>query len=883
MTVSTTQALLELLAKSELLSPAQLAESQEMALLAEDVRAFVRDLIEKGFITRWQAAQLLAGRSSFFLGKYKLIELLGRGGMGGVFVAEHTTMNRRVALKIISKELGRDPAALERFLIEARAGAALDHPNIVHSYSVDNEGERYYMVMEYVEGRDLQRIVEEDGPLDFERAADYIRQAADGLAHAHSRKMIHCDIKPANLIVNPQGVVKILDMGMARLMGHDDEASGEDEKANGHDDKGNGHDDRVLGTVDYLAPEQALGSPDLDHRADIYSLGCTLYFLLTGQPPFPEGTLAQRIMKHQTQEPRSILEVRPAAPRDLVKFCQKMMAKAPEERIQSAAEISQWLAVWHPPKHKLVRAVALEEPETPAESLEPLESLETAVAEVEISKLPAAMASPAKVSPGGHRTQQQQLLLYGGIAGGVVLLLLVVLIVVLVSRGGDTSSASRTDSRNVAAGPTGENGGLSLPHLPAPDPKFDPSKVPDGQAPPPPPGDKTAKPAAKPAVSKPAAKPMAKPAAKPAAKPPRAKPAEKPTAKPPPVKPVVKPAPKPPPTPKRDPLSGLPKVVDLPVLGSGGGDRPFIIGKVFTAPDSSWRLGLHGGDNALPSARQTIRQFVLHEKETAPAKASWGVQLDEMSIDGGAKHNDVATFWREGDTLKFQWAPGAQADSANYLRNCVLEVRADGKTVNLPMAKPKVAEPLVIDLHKGVTRLNIPVDFLPDAAKLRVEITKVDGRQGYLLEPSEPAEPKTPISLSYVRKDRDGNEPEKMEFQIRCNARATALGLELNGNLTTTQAKGPRVKVGLVFKPYSPEMVEKDRKALKSEISGREAKLKALKPGEDRTPLLNRLRELERALWYLEFFDTVHAKTKIHFAIYMVAGEHKTILATSHP
>jgi serine/threonine protein kinase len=880
MTVGTTQALLELLAKSELLSPEQLTECQETALLAEDVRAFVRILIEKGLITRWQAAQLLAGRSSFFLGKYKLIELLGRGGMGGVFVAEHTTMNRRVALKIISKELGRDPASLERFLIEARAGAALDHPNIVHSYSVDNEGDRYYMVMEFVEGKDLQRMVEDDGPLDFERAVDYMRQAADGLAHAHSRKMIHCDIKPANLIVNQQGVVKILDMGMARLMGHDDES-------NGHDDKANGHDDRVLGTVDYLAPEQALGSPDLDHRVDIYSLGCTFYFLLTGQPPFPEGTLAQRIVKHQTQEPRSILELRPTTPRDLVKLCQKMMAKDPEKRIQSAAEISQWLAAWQPPKQKLVRAVPLEEEaEKPADALE---SLAAAVAVAEHPSLSDATGTPLESSKGLRFTPRQQLLLYSGITGGVVLLLLVVLIIVLVSREGDKSSARRTRSKNVAAEQNGENGDFALPKLPPPDLNFDPSKVPAAapeQTPPPPPDAKAAKPTEKPAA-KPTPKPAAKPAEKPATKPaekamskPVEKPAEKPAAKSQTAKPAEKPAPKPAAAPKKDPLSGLPKVVDLPVLGTDGGDKPFVIGKVFTAPDSGWRLWLYGGDNALRSTRQMLQQFVLEEKEeTDPAKATWGVKLEEKSIDGSAKHSEVARFWREGDSLKFQWAQGAEADSANYLRNCVLEVRADGKSATLPLVKPKVVEPLAIDLYKGVARLSIPAEFVPDPSKLRVQITKVEGRQGYTLEPSEPAEPKTPILLSYVRKDRDGNEPEKVEFQIRCNARATGLGLELNGNLTTTQAKGPRVKVAMVFKQYSLDGIEQDKTALRSERSGKESKLKTMKPGEDRSPVLNRIRELDRGLWYLEFFEAVHTKTKIHFAIYMEAGEHKTILA----
>jgi len=240
MTVTTTQAFLGLLEKSQLLSPEQWAEAQDAAGSATDVKALVRLLIHKELITRWQAAQLLAGRSAFHLGKYKLIDLLGRGGMGSVFVAQHTTMNRRVALKIISKELGRDPASLERFLVEARAIASLDHPNIVHAYNVDNEGDRYYMVMEYIEGKDLQRMGEADGPLEFERAVDYIRQAADGLAHAHGRQMIHCDIKPANLIVNQQDVVKILDLGMARLVGRDG--------------KGSNSDRRVLGTVDYQAP-----------------------------------------------------------------------------------------------------------------------------------------------------------------------------------------------------------------------------------------------------------------------------------------------------------------------------------------------------------------------------------------------------------------------------------------------------------------------------------------------------------------------------------------------------------------------------------------------------------------------------------------------------
>ncbi|MGQ9576494.1 MAG: serine/threonine-protein kinase, partial [Thermoguttaceae bacterium] len=359
MAIKTCDSFLEALEKSDLLDADQLATARQLARQTDDPRTLAILLVQKELLTRWQAGQLLAGRTSFFLGRYKLIDLLGRGGMGNVFLAQHTMMNRPVAIKMISRELSQDPASRERFLEEARAIAALDHPNIVHAYTVDSEADRYYMVLEFVEGQDLQRLVEAEGPLAFERAADYIRQAADGLAHAHAKGMIHCDIKPSNLLVNAQGVVKILDMGMSRLVGRAQEAPGE---------QGPAEEQKLLGTVDYLAPEQAVGSPDLDHRADIYSLGCTLYFLLTGSPPFPEGTLAERLLKHQIEEPPSILLSRPDAPRDLVKLCEKMMAKSPADRCNSAEEVSRFLAAWRPSAPRILKAVPLDQGAVPTEA-----------------------------------------------------------------------------------------------------------------------------------------------------------------------------------------------------------------------------------------------------------------------------------------------------------------------------------------------------------------------------------------------------------------------------------------------------------------------------------------------------------------------------------
>ena len=196
MSITTTEAFLESLRKSKLLSAEQIANARKAAAKVDRPKSLARLLMKQKLLTRWQAAQLLAGRTAFFLGRYKLIDLLGRGGMGSVFFAEDTKMSRPVALKIISKKLGRDPAALERFFAEARAIAALDHPNIVRAYDVDNESDRYFIVMEFADGRNLQQVVETDGPLDSTVAANYIRQAADGLAHAHGRTIIHRDVKP---------------------------------------------------------------------------------------------------------------------------------------------------------------------------------------------------------------------------------------------------------------------------------------------------------------------------------------------------------------------------------------------------------------------------------------------------------------------------------------------------------------------------------------------------------------------------------------------------------------------------------------------------------------------------------------------------------------
>ena len=299
-------------------------------------------LIKNNTLTQWQIGKLLQGRhKGFMLGKYRLMSLLGKGGMSAVYLAEHVVMRRQCAIKVLPTKRVNDSSYLGRFHREAQAVASLDHINIVRAYDVDKEidgeTEIHFIVMEFVDGKDLQERVEEEGPLDYFDAADYIRQAANGLIHAHENGMVHRDIKPGNLLVDRHSnTVKILDMGLARFFNNEDEETSLTVA----------HDEKVLGTADYLAPEQALDSHSVDERADIYSLGCTFYYCLTGHPPFTEGTLAQRLMSHQTKQPPPITEDRSDVPESLLAIIDCMMAKKADERYQTAKETSQALTNW---------------------------------------------------------------------------------------------------------------------------------------------------------------------------------------------------------------------------------------------------------------------------------------------------------------------------------------------------------------------------------------------------------------------------------------------------------------------------------------------------------------------------------------------------------
>ncbi len=293
----------------------------------------MRSLIQAQVLTAYQARAIEQGKArGLVISRYLILDKLGEGGMGVVFKARHRVLNRLVALKILPPSFARNEELVLRFRREMHACARLNHPNVVAVLDADEDRGVYFLAMEYIEGRDLDHLIREHGPLPVEEALECTVQAARGLEAAHARGIVHRDIKPANLMLDASGTVRVLDLGLARLLGDSSPAG----SSTPH------HLTRpgvYMGTVDFMAPEQAEDSHNVDHRADIYSLGCSLYFLLTGRPPFEGTTAISRLMAHQSEPPPSIRKTRPELPATLEAVYLAMMGKRPDDRPQSMADV----------------------------------------------------------------------------------------------------------------------------------------------------------------------------------------------------------------------------------------------------------------------------------------------------------------------------------------------------------------------------------------------------------------------------------------------------------------------------------------------------------------------------------------------------------------
>ena len=296
-----------------------------------DGTSFANWLVEAEKLTPHQASSICKGQQKkLILGNYIVLEQIGRGGMGVVFKARHQRMKRDVAIKVLSEKLTNSETRLRRFHREVEAAARLVHPNIVTAFDADKDEKTFFLVMEFVDGQDMAAIVEADGPLPVAVAVDYIIQTARGLEYAHGEGIVHRDIKPHNLLVTSDGTVKLLDLGLVSLKTDDKKTeSSESLTAN----------NQIIGTVDYMSPEQAEDVHHVDLRADIYSLGCTLYRILTNKPPFSGKNAIQKLMAHRTHPIPSLRAERSDVPELLDRAFRRMVAKRPEDRYQSMGEV----------------------------------------------------------------------------------------------------------------------------------------------------------------------------------------------------------------------------------------------------------------------------------------------------------------------------------------------------------------------------------------------------------------------------------------------------------------------------------------------------------------------------------------------------------------
>ena len=294
-----------------------------------DGAALAKALRNENILSKFQAQRLCQGKvQSLQLDNYRLIKIIGRGGMGIVYEAEHKTMKHRVAIKVISSKVTASDSTLRRFFREVEVAAKLSHPNIVTAIDANQSGKKYYMVMELVQGEDLGVIVQRETVLTVFEVIDYMTQAAVGLAYAHSQGVIHRDIKPHNMLLDENGIIKILDMGLVSL-----------QRPQGSDDESITQHNQIIGTVDYMSPEQAEDVHHVDQRADIYSLGCSIFRLLVGHAPFPGSSAIKKLLSHRDDPIPSLHDSRDDIPELLDQIFRRMLAKDPNNRYQTMDEV----------------------------------------------------------------------------------------------------------------------------------------------------------------------------------------------------------------------------------------------------------------------------------------------------------------------------------------------------------------------------------------------------------------------------------------------------------------------------------------------------------------------------------------------------------------
>jgi serine/threonine protein kinase len=334
----TVEDFLKTVLRSGLLDRGQLQEALRDVPLnrRDDPQALADHLVRKGKLSRFQASRILKGIGrGLLLGHYQVLAPIGRGGMSTVYLARDDRSGELVALKLLPPSRWRnEERLLARFQREMELSRLVAHPHLAWTHESGFCMGVYYIAMEYIPGKNLSRIVAEGGPLKVPRAARLMAEVASGLEHSHNQGLIHRDLKPSNIMITPNDHAKVLDLGLALIEG--EEAAQDVIGGQGY----------IVGTMDYIAPEQTTDSTAVDGRADIYALGCTLYFALTGRPPFPGGTGRDKIRRHRQEEPTPLCELAPDVPVSFARLVEWMMAKDPAQRPPSAVAVEEELRAW---------------------------------------------------------------------------------------------------------------------------------------------------------------------------------------------------------------------------------------------------------------------------------------------------------------------------------------------------------------------------------------------------------------------------------------------------------------------------------------------------------------------------------------------------------
>ncbi len=335
----TSDSLLNSILRSCLISPTELERAVQSIPEPDrsNPRGLATHLVDQGKLSTFQAQKFLKGASGgLILGPYEILAPIGRGGMGTVYLARNRETRLLLALKVLPPRRAREEERLlARFRREMQISQRVSHPHVALTYEAGKYQGIYFIAMEFIPGKTLYRLVSDRGPLSVTQAAYLFSEIASGLDHAHEQGVIHRDLKPSNIMVTPNGHAKLLDLGLALIEGEVSESL----EVTG----GKGY---IVGSMDYIAPEQTRDALRVDSRADIYGLGCTLYFSLTGQPPFPGGSSKEKMLRHRKEKPPSLLKFNPQIPPDFAHIVETMMAKDPNERYYSAKVVQTVLCPW---------------------------------------------------------------------------------------------------------------------------------------------------------------------------------------------------------------------------------------------------------------------------------------------------------------------------------------------------------------------------------------------------------------------------------------------------------------------------------------------------------------------------------------------------------